>query len=124
MARITVNDVEALYKPRPDQDLRVAIASAQHFVDAVLVPKNELTADQLADVQAAWAAGDASVVNPPVSSGSGRNRTVQYEGTGQNRYYELAARLDTTGTIKKLLSQNGLPTKASITFINSAAEVA
>ncbi|MCH8851089.1 MAG: hypothetical protein IID41_00390 [Planctomycetes bacterium] len=122
--RITVNDVEAHYTPKPDQDLSVAISVAEHLVNAELVPKNKLTADQLADVQAAWAAGVASIVNPPVSSGSGRNRTVQYEGSGENRYFELAARLDTTGTLKRLLSPNGLPTEASIMFINSAAEVA
>ncbi len=124
MARITVNDVEAHYKPRPEQDLRVAIAFSENWVNDVLVPEDKLGAGLLANIQTLIAAGIASLVNPPVSSGSGRNRTVQYEGDGKNRYFRDAAFLDHTGLVAESFSATGPDKKASLTFISSAAEVA
>ena len=106
MARITVNDVEDLYKPRPDQDLNVSIKFAENLVTAVLLSAGHTDA-QLADIQAWLAAGFASVLNPPISSGSGRNRSVQYEGSGKNRYFETAFRLDSSGLLAKVFSPKG-----------------
>lgn len=131
MARITINDVEAHYTPRPGQDLGVAIDFSENWFNDVVVPANDvlapgkkMSAGLLAHVQALVAAGIASLVNPPVSSGSGRNRTVQYEGDGNNRYFRDAARLDPTGLIAEAFSQKKPDTKASLTFISTAAEVA
>ncbi len=122
--RITINDVEAHYKPRPEQDLGVAIAFSENWVNDVLVPVWVKSAGLLANIQALIAAGIASLVNPPVSSGSGRNRTVQYEGDGDNRYFRDAARFDPTGLVAEAFSQKGPDKSASITFISSAAVVA
>ena len=131
MARITVNDVEAHYKPRPEQDLSVAISFSENFVTDVIVPANDVLAPEkkmgaglLAFVQTLVAAGIASLINPPVSSGSGRNRTVQYEGDGKNRYFRDAAFFDQTGLVAKSFNATGPDKIASLTFISSAAEVA
>ena len=108
MAGITVNDLlEAGYTPRPKQDLNVPISFAQAQVDDVL-DAGSYNAALFKKILTALAIYYAQIENPPIRSGSSRNKSATYEGGEKNKWLQAAIALDKTGTLGRAFSDKGL----------------